>query len=154
MDDLRTPMNIMTMDSNSVLDSLKSPLAIGTLQRGTTWVDHSLINPHGVISESEARDIVSEVTQSGVTVWDTAEGYGGGTSERCLGRILPSNAVIMTKFLPMPWRYSHACFERAVQESCKRLQVTTIPIYLLHSPVNWRPVEFWVEAGAICKGKD
>jgi aryl-alcohol dehydrogenase-like predicted oxidoreductase len=122
---------------------------------GTTPVDKSIINPHGVISESEAQQIIQEATKAGVTVWDTAEGYGGGTSEKRLERLLPPDAstAIMTKFLPVPWRYSHACFEQAVRESCKRLNVKTIPIYLLHSPVHWRPVEFWVEAAAICKKK-
>eukprot|EP00545_Synedropsis_sp_CCMP1620_P012091 CAMPEP_0119009042 /NCGR_PEP_ID=MMETSP1176-20130426/4107_1 /TAXON_ID=265551 /ORGANISM="Synedropsis recta cf, Strain CCMP1620" /LENGTH=346 /DNA_ID=CAMNT_0006961485 /DNA_START=66 /DNA_END=1106 /DNA_ORIENTATION=- len=139
---------------STLLDNLDSPLAIGTLQWGTTPVDKSIINPHGVISETEAAHIVAEATKAGVTIWDTAEGYGGGTSEKRLGRLLPPDtSIVLTKFLPVPWRYSHACFERAVRESCKRLDVKTIPIYLLHSPVHWRPVEFWVEAAAICKKK-
>lgn len=139
--------------SSTLLENLASPLAIGTLQWGTTPIDNSVINPHGVISESEAQQIISEATKAGVTVWDTAEGYGGGTSEKRLGRLLPSDSVVMTKFLPVPWRYSHSCFEQAVRESCKRLKVENIPIYLLHSPVHWRPVEFWIEAAAICKKK-
>lgn len=50
-------------------------------------------------------------------------------------------------------RHSHKCFEKAVRESCRRLQVQCIPIYLLHSPVHWRPIEHWVEAAAKCKRK-
>jgi len=137
----------------SLLHGLSTPIAFGTLQWGTTWIDHTILSAHGVISESEARKIVAETTKSGVTVWDTAEGYGGGTSEKRLGRLLSKDAIVMTKFLPVPWRYSHGCFERAVRESCRRLQIECIPIYLLHSPVHWRPIEFWVEAAAICKRK-
>ena len=74
-------------------------------------------------------------------VFDAAEGgYGGGTSEKRLGRLLPlhhSNAITMTKFLPVLWRYSrHQCFENAVRASCLRLGVDCIPIYLLHSTVH------------------
>lgn len=133
---------------------LKVPLAVGTLQWGTTPVDEHVINSKGVISETEARNIVDEFERGGVTLWDTAEGYGGGTSEKRLGRLLSSPpAIVMTKFLPVPWRYSHACFERAVRGSCARLQVDSIDIYLLHSPVHWRPIEYWVESAAICKKK-
>lgn len=133
---------------------LKVPLAVGTLQWGTTPVDQFIINPKGVISESEAQAIVAHLTKAGVTLWDTAEGYGGGTSEKRLGRLIQRDSmVVMTKFLPVPWRYSHACFERAVRASCHRLHVTTILIYLLHSPVHWRPIEYWVESAAMCKAK-
>ena len=149
----------MTNASNSTIsltDSLvlKVPLAVGTLQWGTTYVDEHIINSKGVISESEARNIVTTFAGGGVTLWDTAEGYGGGTSEKRLGRLLNSPpSIVMTKFLPVPWRFSHACMERAVRASCERLQVSTIPIYLLHSPVHWRPIEYWVESAAICKRK-
>jgi aryl-alcohol dehydrogenase-like predicted oxidoreductase len=54
----------------------------------------------------------------------------------------------------VPWRWSHASLERAVRASCKRLQVSSIPIYLLHSPIHcWRPIEYWVQSVAICKQK-
>ena len=145
-------MKTRTMETQ-MLDNLSSPLAIGTLQWGTTPVDNSLINPHGVISETDARGIVAKAMLAGVTVWDTAEGYGGGTSEKRLGRLLSPDQIVMTKFLPVPWRYSHACFEKAVRDSCKRLKLKTIPIYLLHSPIHWRPVEYWIEAAALCKQK-
>jgi len=48
---------------------------------------------------------------------------------------------------------SHACFEGALRASNKRLGVDCCPIYLLHTPVHWRPLEFWVEAASICKRK-
>lgn len=142
---------------------LEVPLAIGTLQWGTTPVDQAIINPKGVISETEARQIVDTVSGANVTLWDTAEGYGGGTSEQRLGRLLSGKkqppqknqrrTVVMTKFLPVPWRYSHGCFERAVRNSCLNLKVDCIDVYLLHSPVHWRPIEYWVESAARCKRK-
>ena len=95
-----------------------------------------------------------------MTLFDTAEGYGGGTSEKRLGRLFhqqndnDDSIIFMTKFLPAPWRLFHTDLERAVRASCRRLQVDCIPIYLLHSPVHWwRPIEYWVEACATCRKK-
>jgi len=123
----------------NVLDTLKVPLAIGTLQWGTTPIDHKIINPRGVISEAQAQQIVQEFTKAGVQVWDTAEGYGGGTSEKRLSRCLKdsNDAIFMTKFLPVPWRgFWESDFENAVRQSCLRLGVKTIPLYLLHAPMR------------------
>ena len=142
---------------------LQLPLAIGTLQWGTTWVDNAIINSKGCISEAEAEAIVSHFRQEGVSLFDTAEGYGGGTSEKRLGRCIVASddasggelpqALQMTKFLPVPWRFGHASFERALRESNKRMNIDCCPVYLLHSPVHWRPIEYWVESAAMCKQK-
>lgn len=134
--------------------NLPVPLAIGTLQWGTTVIDDKLINRTGVLSESTCERIVDIMTTAGVTMFDTAEGYGGGTSEKRLGRLLDSSKhVYMTKFLPAPWRAFHGDFENAARSSCRRLGVDKIHVYLLHSPVHWRPIEFWVEAAAKCRQK-
>ena len=142
---------------------LQLPLAVGTLQWGTTWVDDAIINSKGCISEAEAEAIVSHFRQQGVSLFDTAEGYGGGTSEKRLGRCIMESddasggklpqALQMTKFLPVPWRFGHASFEHALRESNKRMNIDCCPIYLLHSPVHWRPIEYWVESAAMCKKK-
>jgi aryl-alcohol dehydrogenase-like predicted oxidoreductase len=128
---------------------LKVPLAIGTLQWGTTWIDDKIVNRTGCITEEMCESIVDAITEAGVTLIDTAEGYGGGTSEKRLGRLFHNtttmearkNVVFMTKFIPVPWRGFHSNFEWAVRHSCERLKVDSIPIYLLHSPVHWRPIE-------------
>jgi len=123
-------------------------------QWGTTWVDHKLVNRKGVLEESVCKEVVDVFTDKDVTLFDTAEGYGGGTSERRCGRLLdPSKHILMTKFLPAPWRLFHSDLEWAVRESCRRMGVNCIPVYLLHSPVHWRPIEYWVEACAICHKK-
>lgn len=135
---------------------LKVPLAIGTLQWGTTWVDDKIINSgKGVLKEETCQGIVQIMTHNQVSLFDTAEGYGGGTSEKRCGRLLNSQEhVMMTKFLPAPWRLFHSDLVNAVKESCRRLNVACIPVYLLHSPVHWyRPVEYWVEACAVCYKK-
>ena len=142
------------ISSHEVLQ-LKVPLAVGTLQWGTTPIDDRLINAKGCITESDAALIVRDFTHAGVTLWDTAEGYGGGTSEERLGRLSdPKTTILMTKFLPVPWRgFLTGDMERAVRASCRRLQTNKIHIYLLHSPVHWRSLEYWIERGAECKRK-
>jgi aryl-alcohol dehydrogenase-like predicted oxidoreductase len=149
-----------TLVPNAVV--LSVPLALGTLQWGTTWIDDKVINSKGVLTEETVQEIMKIVKKSGVTLLDTAEGYGGGTSEKRCGRLMMSSndegkqvqddkILIMTKFLPAPWRVFHSDFERAVRGSCRRLNVASIDVYLLHSPVHWcRPIEYWIEAGARC----
>ena len=158
---------------------LRVPLAIGTLQWGTTIIDEKLVNTRGGVlndeTVSEIIDIVAISPKNGrVALFDTAEGYGGGTSEKRLGRLLvaprqqqqqqqqqqeqppdtTNKIILMTKFLPAPWRLFHSDLEHAVRKSCQRLQVDCIPIYLLHSPVHWlRDIEYWVEACAMCRQK-
>jgi aryl-alcohol dehydrogenase-like predicted oxidoreductase len=132
---------------------LRVPLAIGTLQWGTTWIDDKLVNSKGVLEEETVQEILQIASEAGVTLLDTAEGYGGGTSERRCGRLMKGrpDVLIMTKFLPAPWRIFHGDLVRAARGSCRRLNVPVIDVYLLHSPVHWcRPIEYWIEAGAVC----
>ena len=117
---------------------LSLPLAVGTLQWGTTWVDQRLINSKGVISENEAKAIVNDFRAAGVSLFDTAEGYGGGTSEKRLGRCVTEDGsnnslpkvLLMTKFLPVPWRLTHQSFESALRKSNLRMGIDCCPMYL------------------------
>jgi aryl-alcohol dehydrogenase-like predicted oxidoreductase len=141
-------------------------LALGMLQWGTTPIDQYIINgSRGVLTEDEAEEIFCLFRSRGVVLFDTAEGYGGGTSELRLGRLwrsekkrsLPTqdqDAILMTKFLPVPWRWTHKHFELALRASNKRMGISECPIYLLHSPMHLtREIEYWVESAAICKKK-
>jgi len=55
--------------------------------------------------------------------------------------------------LPVPWRYSHSCFESALRSSNHRMGVKCCAIYLIHTPIHWRPIDYWVESAAICRKK-
>lgn len=144
---------------------IKVPLGIGTLQWGTTALDETLMRG-GRITEDTALAIVKTLVEGGVRFFDTAEGYGGGTSEsrlgRCAARVLLDHQianesretlVLGTKFLPTLWRWSHFSFEAALRASLKRIGQERCDIYFLHSPVHPRGIEFWVEAAAICAKK-
>jgi len=132
--------------------SLQQPLGIGTLQWGTTWIDEKMVKG-GRISDATVHSIVGECLRAGVTFFDSAEGYGGGTSEERLGRAaLGCQAALATKFLPTFWRCWRGAFQSAVLRSRAGLQVAKIPLYFIHTPVHWLPVEFWIEAA--CDAKD
>ena len=174
LDDLFRPHSPAAPSSSS--SSPPPLLALGMLQWGTTPLDHRLING-GALPESEARRIYRAFRSRGVAWFDTAEGYGGGTSEKRLGRLRRREAdergkgngdastddsidvahrevIVMTKFLPVPWRFTHRHFENALRASNGRMGISKCPVYLLHSPMHlFRDVEYWVESAAICRKK-
>lgn len=99
---------------------------------------------------------MDKVVGRGVRFFDTAEGYGGGASERRLACTLarvgaPADVAIATKFLPTLWRWTTASFLRAVKGSNRRLNTTCCPLFFIHTPVHPLPLEFWVRAA--CEAK-
>lgn len=68
----------------------------------------------------------------GITYWDTAPGYGDGTSERVIGEVLPQvrdQVVIATK-VGAPWSYDSVI--ASCEASLKRLQVDRIDVFQFH----------------------
>jgi aryl-alcohol dehydrogenase-like predicted oxidoreductase len=82
-----------------------------------------------------ARDIVHRALALGVTLFDTAEAYAMGRSERILGEALGdqrSEVALASKIFPIaPFPPILKQRERA---SAKRLQVDRIPLYQIHQP--------------------
>ncbi len=99
--------------------------------------------------------VVHAALESGITLFDTAEMYGGGfgRSEEMLGIALKGrrdDAVVATKFghsdYPTPieaWgaRGSRRYIRRAVEGSLRRLQTDWIDLYQLHTPDPITPIE-------------
>jgi aryl-alcohol dehydrogenase-like predicted oxidoreductase len=82
-----------------------------------------------------AADIVRRARELGVTLFDTAEVYGFGKSERILGDALGderSEVVVASKVFPV------APFPPIVKQrldaSAKRLQLDKVPLYQVHQP--------------------
>ncbi|MCD6054391.1 MAG: putative oxidoreductase (related to aryl-alcohol dehydrogenase), partial [Rubrobacteraceae bacterium] len=74
-----------------------------------------------------------------ITLFDTAEMYGNGASERIIGEILREGGfegrpVIATKFAPLPYRISAKSLLKAVDKSLERLGIETIDLYQIHFP--------------------
>ncbi|MBW0016723.1 MAG: aldo/keto reductase [Mycobacterium sp.] len=82
-----------------------------------------------------ARDIVQRALALGVTLFDTAEIYGLGKSERILGEALGdqrAEVAVASKIMPVaPFPPIIKQRERA---SARRLQLDRIPLYQIHQP--------------------
>ncbi|MEM6326611.1 MAG: aldo/keto reductase [Bacteroidota bacterium] len=100
------------------------------------------------IDEAASREVVHAALDAGVTHFDTAELYGGGESERFLGRTLGSRRdeiVLATKF---GYRGGDAAAGQAapdaVRAACEgsltRLGTDRIDLYYLHRPDPQTPI--------------
>jgi aryl-alcohol dehydrogenase-like predicted oxidoreductase len=107
-----------------------SRIGLGTWQFGSTEWGYGDDYAAGA-----ARDIVQRALAMGVTLFDTAEIYGFGRSERILGEALGderANVAVASKIFPV------APFPPVIQQreraSAQRLQLDRIPLYQVHQP--------------------
>jgi aryl-alcohol dehydrogenase-like predicted oxidoreductase len=86
-------------------------------------------------ADSEARAIVRRALELGVTLFDTAEIYGFGRSERILGAALGDDlpsVFLATKILPV-WPIAPVVQQRGVS-SASRLGARKLDLYQVHAP--------------------
>jgi aryl-alcohol dehydrogenase-like predicted oxidoreductase len=104
----------------------------------------------GRIDEDATRAVVTAALDAGITLFDTADIYGGHRSEELLGRALGSHrddVVLATKFaMPMgegPYSAggSRRYVMRAAEASLRRLGTDHIDLYQMHAPDPTTPVE-------------
>ena len=92
-----------------------------------------------------ARAVIDRAIDLGVTLFDTADVYGNGTSESFLGETLGARrhqVVIATKFgWGSPSGASRRTIMRTVEASLKRLRTDTIDLYQVHFPDPNTPIE-------------
>ena len=82
-----------------------------------------------------AGDIVKRALDLGVTLFDTAEIYGFGKSERILGEALGearTGVAVASKIMPVA-PFPPVVKQRA-RASARRLQINRIPLYQVHQP--------------------
>jgi aryl-alcohol dehydrogenase-like predicted oxidoreductase len=82
-----------------------------------------------------ARDIVARARALGITLFDTAEVYGFGKSERILGEALGAeraDVVVASKIMPVV--PIPAVVKQRAHASARRLQLDRIPLYQVHQP--------------------
>jgi aryl-alcohol dehydrogenase-like predicted oxidoreductase len=90
-----------------------------------------------------------------VDLFDTAEVYGRGLSERLLVRVARATGqpvVLATKFMPYPWRLVRDSLPRALRGSLARLGVERVDLYQVYWPLPTISVESWVQALAVAAG--
>jgi aryl-alcohol dehydrogenase-like predicted oxidoreductase len=108
----------------------------------------------GRIDEAATKRVVDAALDAGITLFDTADSYGGTRSEEFLGRALGSrrdDAIVATKFgSPIDDERkggaSAAYIARAVEDSLQRLGTDRIDLYQLHFPDTATPFEETIEA--------
>jgi aryl-alcohol dehydrogenase-like predicted oxidoreductase len=121
-----------------------TPLGVGTW----AWGDRSTWGMGGY-DAALTRDTIKEAFETsvdaGVYLFDTAEVYGGGESERIVGRLLaedPARAasvVVATKFMPSPWKLEvRGALLKALRASLSRLGLPSVDLYQIHGPVSLR----------------
>jgi aryl-alcohol dehydrogenase-like predicted oxidoreductase len=92
------------------------------------------------LSEDQALELMDAAWEFGITAFDTADAYGGGRSERVIGRWMASRGlrpVLTTKtFNPVRAGADHGLrperIARALRESLERLGVDQVDLYLAH----------------------
>ncbi len=106
-------------------------------------------NNFGMSMDSQqTTEVVAAARDHGVTLFDTADIYGGGDSERFLGQALGkhrSQAIIATKFGNSTGAGDAGASRRyilsAVEASLKRLNTDYIDLYQIHTPDPETPIE-------------
>ena len=125
-------------------DVVVPPLGVGTW----AWGDRSTWGMGGYDTDL-TRDTISEAwdasIDSGVTLFDTAEVYGGGESERIIGGLLAADpdraarVVVATKFMPSPWKLQvRVALMASLRASLDRLGVPSVALYQIHGPISLR----------------
>ncbi|HUS62595.1 MAG TPA: aldo/keto reductase [Acidimicrobiales bacterium] len=108
----------------------------------------------GRIDEARTNDVVRAALDAGITLFDTADIYGGGgASEELLGRALGSRrdeVVLATKFgmeMPNGSKGGAPAYVRAACEaSLQRLGTEVIDLYQLHTPDDETPIADTLDA--------
>ena len=130
---------------------------LGALEVGAIGLGcMSMSGVYGAGDEVEGEKTLLRAVDLGVTLFDTANGYGGGSNERLIGRVLGpirDRVAISTKFgfvfaegkAPVvdghPARVQARC-----DESLERLGTEYIDLYFLHRPDPDIPIEDTVGA--------
>ena len=108
------------------------------------------------VDEAAGRKVVHAALDAGITLFDTADMYDDGTSERILGKALGArrqDAVVVTKFgmktasdrRDIP-RGARSYILRACEGSLKRLGSDYIDLYLHHAPDPMTPLDETLDA--------
>jgi aryl-alcohol dehydrogenase-like predicted oxidoreductase len=120
------------------------PMGVGTW----AWGDRSTWGMGGY-DASLTRQSIQEAwdasIDAGVTLFDTAEVYGRGESERIIGQLLAADpgraasAVIATKFMPSPWKLQvERSLLASLRASLDRLGRPAVDLYQIHGPISLR----------------
>ena len=112
---------------------LVSAIGLGTWQLGADW---------GAVDEDDALAVLAASADAGVTLFDTADVYGDGRSEKLIGRFLASRPyhgiTVATKMGrrvdQLRENYTEEAFRGWTERSRENLGVDTLDLVQLHCP--------------------
>jgi aryl-alcohol dehydrogenase (NADP+) len=131
-----------------------SAITVGCL----SWGDPERGGRHPwVVDEKTAHELIRQALEAGVTTFDTANGYSGGSSEEFTGRALWTHArredvVLATKVYSRmrPGPYGMGLSRKAIlseiDASLRRLGTDYVDLYQIHRWDEETPIEETVEA--------
>ncbi len=136
----------MTIDGHRLAgtDLTTAPLGVGTWAWGDkrTW---GMGSYDADVSVDTIRQAFEASVDAGATLFDTAEVYGSGESERIIGRLLAddperaSKVMLATKFMPSPWKLQvRSALLDSLRASLDRLGVASVGLYQIHGPISLR----------------
>lgn len=132
------------------------PLGVGTW----AWGDTVFWGYGKGYGQAEVKAAFQKSIDQGITLFDTAEVYGLGESERLLGQMVKgvgrAGVQIATKYMPVPWRLGKQQVEKAIDDSLARLETDFVELYQIHQPVSFLMAQttlLGVLANAVKAGK-
>ncbi|MEX2294193.1 MAG: aldo/keto reductase [Acidimicrobiales bacterium] len=129
-----------------------APLGVGTW----AWGDTSTWGMGGYdtsLTEATIAEAWESSIEAGLALFDTAELYGKGESERIIGRLLEQDrsrrdsVILATKFMPLPQKLAvKSAMRAALEASIERLGVERVDLYQIHGPTSVRSKSALAEA--------
>lgn len=118
------------------LSQKMSPCMIGTWAWGN-GTNGSKIVFGKTYAQQQLLETFNTAYEAGFKMWDTANSYGNGNSEKILGKCIDgkSELFISTKYLPSK-KYKSGVMKDTLKSSCERLGITAPDIYWIHRPFN------------------
>lgn len=129
---------------------------VGQLGIGTwAWGDRLFWGYGRGYTDSDLRTAFEISVNRGIKLFDSAEIYGMGRSERLLGEFVRTadardEVAIATKFFPFPWRLGRKSVVRALRKSLDRLGTQQVDLYQIHWPSPLTRIEEMAEGLADC----
>ena len=95
-------------------------------------------------NDEDVFQVYKALMDKDVNFFDTAEIYTGGRSERLLGACIRRDSrlpVLASKYRPSDSRRTEKDFTEALEESLRRLGVSTLDLYYVHMPPSTQSIE-------------
>ena len=121
------------------------PMGIGTW----AWGDTRTWGYRQTHTDADLQAAFEASLAAGINVFDTAEIYGSGQSERLLGRFISTSkqpVMVATKFMPFPWKLRRSNLLDALKKSLERLGLPQVDLYQIHWPFPPIPIETWMDS--------